>query len=43
MQDHLNEFKEHGELIKEFNRDPRRNQLLERENTAKEDEYLQQF
>ena len=40
MQDQLDEFKEHAEIVKKFGRDPRRNKILERENTTKEEEYL---
>ena len=40
MQDQLDEFKEHAEIVKKFGRDPRRNKILERENTTEEEEYL---
>ena len=43
MQEQLDEFKAHAEVIKEYGRDPKRNKFLERENTAAEEEYLQKL
>ena len=42
MTDQLDEYKEHNDIIREYGRDPRRNKLMERENTPKEAEYLKQ-
>ena len=43
MQEYVDEFKAHHELISPFGRDPRRNAILGRTNTPQEDEYLLSF
>ena len=43
LQDSLDEFAAHHEIVAEFGRDPRRNAILCRENTAEEDAYKQRF
>ena len=43
MQDSLDEFLAHHEVVNQFNRDPQRNLILKRDNTPEEEAYLQQF
>ena len=43
MQECVDEFVAHFEIISEYGRDPRRNAVLGRENTPDEQAYLQQF
>ena len=40
MQEHLDEFRDHGKIIEQFGRDPRRNDIMKRESTMKELEFL---
>lgn len=40
LQDCLDEFLAHNEIVEEFDRDPRRNAVLCRENTEEEEAYM---
>ena len=40
MQEQLDAFTSHNEIVQRFGRDPRRNNVLERENTPKEQSFL---
>lgn len=43
MQESLEEFKAHNQIVSQYGRDPCRNAILKREATQAEEEFLQQF